>query len=159
MATPHVRDAVEPSDTGTSENATNRGGEPQHEQARRTGEIPPKRTVRALLGVKAASFLLAAAIHAGALVDGYRHDEAMIAETVIGTVLLVGLATTRVRPRSTFPVAVVVQAFALLGTLVGVWTMIVGVGPRTLPDVVYHVAIVVVLLVGIGVAWRARGGN
>ncbi|QLG63932.1 hypothetical protein HUG12_00140 [Halorarum salinum] len=109
-----------------------------------------------MLVVEAASFLLAAAIHAGALVDGYRHGEAMVAETVIGSVLLVGLVTTRVRPRWTFSAAVIVQAFALLGTLVGIWTMIVGVGPRTVPDVVYHAAIVLVLVAGIGLAWRTR---
>ncbi|QLG29536.1 hypothetical protein HUG10_15560 [Halorarum halophilum] len=121
--------------------------------------MPPKQLVRALLGVEAASFFLAAAVHAGALVDGYAHYEARIAETVIGAVLLVGLVTTWVRQRSTFTAATAVQAFALLGTLVGLWTMFVGVGPRTVPDVVYHVVIVLVLLAGIGVAWRARGAE
>lgn len=150
---------MEPSDTATPENIPNHSGDTSHDQTRPIAGVPPKRTVRALLSVEAASFLLAAAIHAGALVDGYAHYEARIAETVIGAVLLVGLVTTWVRPRSTFTAATVVQAFAVLGTLVGLWTMFVGVGPRTVPDVVYHVAIVLVLLAGIGVAWRARGGE
>lgn len=116
-----------------------------------------KRTLRALLGVEGASFLLAATIHAGIFVRGYEHREAMIAESVIGAVLLVGLVTTRIRPRSTFSIGAIVQAFALLGTLVGIWTMIVGVGPRTVPDVAYHAVIVVVLITGLAWAWRARG--
>lgn len=116
-----------------------------------------KRTVRALLGVEAVSFLLAAMVHAGGLIRGFEHYEAMIAEGVIGTVLLVGLAMTWVRPRLMFSVATGVQLFALLGTLVGIWTIIVGIGPRTAPDVVYHVVIVLMLVVGIWVAWQARG--
>ena len=46
------------------------------------------------------------------------------------------------------------QEFALLGTLVGVFTIIVGVGPRTLPDVAYHLAIIVVLVFGLIFAKR-----
>lgn len=115
-----------------------------------------KRSMRALLGVEGVSFLLASMIHAGIIITGYEHRAAMIAESVIGVVLLVGLAVTWVRPRSMAAIAAVVQAFALVGTLVGIWTMIVGVGPRTVPDIVYHVAIVAVLLVGLGLAWRIR---
>lgn len=118
-----------------------------------------KQTMRALLGAEGISFLLAAAVHAGVLITGYEHREAMLAESVLGTVLLVGLAVTLVRPRSLFAVAAGVQAFALLGTLVGIWTIIVGIGPRTLPDVVYHVVIVVALVAGIVLAWRNRGAT
>ena len=50
--------------------------------------------MRVLLGVEAASFFLAAMIHAGVLISGYEHHEAMIAESVIGTVLLGGLVIT-----------------------------------------------------------------
>lgn len=46
------------------------------------------------------------------------------------------------------------QVFALVGTLVGVFTMIIGVGPRTTPDYIYHVAIVAVLAWGIATARR-----
>lgn len=151
--------AMDASDAGASENAKKRGEDPRDRRTRATGGITAGRTVRALLAVEAASFLLAATIHSGVLVGGYEHYEAMIAESTIGIVLLVGLATTWVRPRSTFTAAAGVQAFALVGTLVGLWTMIVGAGPRTVPDVVSHVAIVVVLVVGIRNAWRARGAD
>jgi hypothetical protein len=49
----------------------------------------------------------------------------------------------------------VVQLVALLGTMVGIFTIIVGVGPRTVPDVIYHISIAVVLAMGIAVARSA----
>jgi len=42
----------------------------------------------------------------------------------------------------------------LLGTLVGIFTIAIGVGPRTVPDIVYHVTIVIVLVSGLVVAAR-----
>jgi hypothetical protein len=124
-------------------------------RSKKQGE-PAKQTMRALLGAESVSFLLAAVIHAGVLIQGYEHREAMIAESVLGSVLLVGLAMTWVRPRSLFAIGAGVQSFALLGTLVGIWTIIVGIGPRTLLDIVYHVTIVVVLAAGLRLAWRIR---
>lgn len=146
---------MEPSKTSTSEETPNYEEARPIDQSGWIGTFP--RTVRVILGVEAASFLLAATVHAGVLVRGYEHHEAMLAESVIGAVLLGGLVITWVRPRSMFTVAAGVQVFALSGTLVGIWTMIVGVGPRTVPDVVYHVAIVLVLVSGVRLAWRARG--
>ena len=89
--------------------------------------------------------------------QGYEHREAMIAESVIGTVLLVGLAMTWVRSRSSSSITTGVQAFALVGTFVGIWTIVVGIGPRMLPDIVYHAVIVLVLITGLVVVWRSRG--
>ncbi|WP_254533329.1 hypothetical protein [Natrinema gelatinilyticum] len=127
------------------------------EQIQWLGTRSVKRIVRALLGVEATSFFLAAMVHAGVLINGYEHREAMIAESVIGTVLLVGLAMTWIRSRSSFSIAAGVQAFALLGTFVGIWTIIIGIGPRTLPDIVYHAVIVPVLMTALVMAWRSRG--
>lgn len=121
----------------------------------RQGEVSP-RMICALLGVEGISFLFASLIHTGTIIQGYAHREAMIAEGVIGAVLLIGLALTWLRPRSVFTVAVVVQVFLLIGTLIGAWTIFVGVGPQTTPDIVYHVIILVVLITGLGLAWRAR---
>lgn len=118
--------------------------------------IPMRRLMRVLLGVETASFFLAAMIHAGVLISGYEHHEAMIAESVIGTVLLGGLVMTLLHSRSMFTTAIIVQAFALLGTLVGIFTIIIGIGPRTIPDIAYHVSIVIVLAVGLGLARRGR---
>jgi hypothetical protein len=81
--------------------------------------------------------------------------QARIAEGVIATVLLAGAAFTWVRPAWTRRAGLFTQAFALLGTLIGIFTIVVGVGTRTAPDVIYHIAIVGVLVLGLLVATRA----
>jgi hypothetical protein len=70
-------------------------------------------------------------------------------------VLLVGATLTWIRPAWTRPVGIAAQGFALFGTLVGVFTIAIGVGPRTAPDVAYHIGIVVVLVWGLVFAARA----
>jgi hypothetical protein len=111
--------------------------------------------IRRFMIVEAVSFAVAARIHSGHLIAGYEHPRARIAETVIALVLLVGLAVTWIRPALLRPVGLAAQGFALLGTLVGLFTIAIGIGPRTLPDVLYHVVIVVVLALGLRVAKRA----
>jgi hypothetical protein len=107
---------------------------------------------RTLILFEAASFLVAALIHSGILIAGYEHARARIAESVIAAVLLAGLVLTLIRPPLLRSVGVAVQGFALLGTLVGIFTIAVGVGPRTVPDVIYHIVIVIVLVVGMRMA-------
>lgn len=112
--------------------------------------------IRVFLVFEAATFLVAALFHFGVLVAGYRHQEAGIAESVIAVVLLLGLAVSLLRPTWTREAGIAAQGFALLGTLVGLFTIAVGVGPRTVPDIVYHVGIVAVLIWGFMVAVGAR---
>ena len=90
------------------------------------------------------------------MLSGYAHRKAGIAESVIAAVLVFGLAASVGRPTRTYGVELSTQAFALFGTLVGIFTIIVGVGPRTVPDIVYHIIIVVVLATGLIVTLRAR---
>jgi hypothetical protein len=90
------------------------------------------------------------------LIGGYQHRQARIAEGVIAIVLLVGLISTFVRPAWTRVTGLATQGFALLGTLVGLFTIAIGIGPRTAPDLVYHTLIVLVLAWGLIVAARAR---
>jgi hypothetical protein len=111
--------------------------------------------IRLFLLVESATFFLAALIHMGFMIMGFEHHNASVAESVIAAVLFGGLLLTLFIREWTRNVGIVVQAFALLGTLVGIFTIIVGVGPRTVPDVVYHIAIVVVLAVGLRVARTA----
>jgi len=113
-------------------------------------------TIRQFLAMEAAVFGLAALVHAGWLIRDYEHREARIAETVIATVLAVGLIVTWIRPASFRLAGLAAQGFALLGTLVGIFTIVVGVGPRTVPDLVYHVAIVIVLVYGLRLALASR---
>jgi hypothetical protein len=113
--------------------------------------------VRLFLFVEAAAFMVASIIHHGLLIAGYRHHEAAIAEGVIALVLVVGLATALIRPPATRAAALASQGFALLGTFVGICMIAIGVGPRTVPDIVYHVGIVILLVWGLIVARQARG--
>jgi hypothetical protein len=112
-------------------------------------------TIRLFLLVESATFFLAALIHMGFFLKGFEHRNASVAESVIAAVLFGGLLLTLFIREWARNVGITVQAFALLGTLVGIFTIIVGVGPRTVPDVLYHIAIVVVLVVGIMVARSA----
>ena len=117
------------------------------------------RTIRLFLLVEAVAFVTAALTHVGFLFRGYAHQRAGIAESVIAFALLLGLATSFVLPTLTATTGLVAQAFALLATLVGIFTIIIGIGPRTVPDVVYHVVIVIVLATGVAVSRRARSGR
>lgn len=112
--------------------------------------------IRTFLLVEAATFITAAAIHAGMLVNGYEHREARIAESAIAVVLLAGLIVSRIWPRWTRSAGLIAQGFALFWTLVGIGTIVAGIGPRTPADIVYHVGIVAVLVWGLVVAKRAR---
>lgn len=110
-----------------------------------------------LIFIEATTFVIAAFIHAGILITGYEHQKACIAETVIATVLIGGLIASWLQPRWTYKAAFSVQGFALLGTLIGVFTIAIGVGPRTIPDLLYHAIILAVLGWGLKIAARNQG--
>lgn len=114
-----------------------------------------RQTIRIFLILEAATFVVASLIHSGVLVVGYGHHEARVAECVIAVVLVGALASTWIWPAWTRPAGFAAQAFALLGTLVGVFFIAVGLGPRTIADIVYHLAIVAVLVFGLVIAKRA----
>jgi hypothetical protein len=114
-----------------------------------------RQTIRLFLLVEGASFLAAGLIHRGVFISGYAHQQASIAETSIALVLLVGFTLTWIWPAQTRLIGLVAQAFALLGTLVGVFTIAIGVGPRTAPDIAYHLTILAVLVWGLVVAARS----
>jgi hypothetical protein len=113
-------------------------------------------TVRLFLLVEGFAFLTAALTHFGLLFPGYSHRQASIAESVIACVLFIGGGISFARPGLTIRAGLLSQGFALFGTLVGIFTIVVGVGPRTVPDVLYHVLIVLLLATGIWVILRGR---
>ncbi len=113
-----------------------------------------KRTVRTFLLAEGFSFVLAGATHAGLLLAGYQHRQASIAESCIGAVLLAGFGLTWVLPARTRSIGLATQGFALLGTLVGAFTIAIGVGPRTAPDLAFHAGILAVLAAGLIVTGR-----
>ena len=62
---------------------------------------------------EAATFAVAALTHFGLLVDGYEHQHAGIAETVIAIVLVAGLGLSWALPARTRQAGVAAQGFAL----------------------------------------------
>ena len=114
------------------------------------------KNVLTFLIVEAAAFATAALVHAGILVGGYQHRAAMIAESVIAGVLTLGLVVSAVRPSSSRTAGLAVQAFALLGTCVGIFTMVIGVGPQSSFDIALHAGFVTLLIAGLTVVARDR---
>jgi len=115
----------------------------------------PARPIRIFLLLETLSFLGAALIHFGILTTGFEHAKAGTAESVIGAVLACGFLIGLLRPPWIRTVGMAAQGFALLGTMVGLFTIAIGVGPRTAPDLVFHSMIVVVLAWGLVKAIRA----
>jgi hypothetical protein len=128
---------------------------PDSDGVPRNEVIIVRQAIRLFVLLEGAAFIAAALIHFGVLFSGYEHQRAGTAESVIGTVLLLSWVSTLVRPGSTRAIGLAVQAFALLGTLVGIFTIAIGVGPRTGPDIAYHIVIALVLVCGLAVAGRA----
>ena len=113
------------------------------------------RVIRSYLVVEAAIFFIAAAVHGGVLLGGYEHREARIAETAIAAALLLGAVVSWMRPPLTRMAGIGAQGFALFWTLVGIATIAAGIGPQTVADIAYHIAVVLLLLRGLLVARRA----
>ena len=124
------------------------------------GSAPAERrsagSIRTFLLLESATFLSAAAFHFGLFLPGYAHGAAAVAESVIASVLLGGLLATSIRPRAVRGIALAVQGFGLLGTFVGLFTIAIGIGPRTVPDLVIHGIMVLELVSGLVVAGRTR---
>jgi hypothetical protein len=112
--------------------------------------------IRWWLSVEAAAFGAAALVHAGVLVHRYEHTKAATAESVIGLVLLMALFAGAVAPRSSRAMALAALSFALLGTLVGIVTIVIGIGPRSAFDIALHAGFVASLLVGLRLVARGR---
>ena len=115
--------------------------------------------VRLFLAAQAAVFDVAAMIHAGVLMNGYEHSRARNAEGVIAAVLFLGLFLTAIVPRQLRPIALGAQGFALLGTLVGLFTIAIGVGPRSVLDLMLHATMVTLLTAGLVVTRRTTANG
>ena len=101
--------------------------------------------VRIILLIEAVAFIIAGAIHSGLFVAFDTHHQAAIAESIIGFVLVIGFGLTWVWSAQTRLIGLVAQTFAALGTMVGLFTIVVGVGPRSVGDIVFHLAILALL--------------
>ena len=112
------------------------------------------KTILVILGTEVLLFFGAVLFHLGLGGDRYRHREAFIAESVIGTVLLAGWIAAALSPSHLRPVSIGVQSFALFGTAVGLFTIAIGVGPRTAPDLALHACMILLLSIGLVAAFR-----
>jgi hypothetical protein len=113
-------------------------------------------TVRLWLACEAAVFAAASLVHAGALLSGYEHSQAQMAEAVIALVLVGGIAGTKIAPASSRAIGLAAQGFALLGTCVGLFMIAIGVGPRTGLDLILHAVMIALLVSGLVVVARRR---
>jgi hypothetical protein len=102
--------------------------------------------------VEAAGFAIASLVHSGLLMRGYEHARARTAEGLIALVLILGVVLSLLQPQSIRRIGAVTQGFALLGTLVGLVTVAVGIGPQTTADIIFHIGIICVLAWGLRVA-------
>jgi hypothetical protein len=109
--------------------------------------------LRWLLFVEAASLVVAAALHSGLILPGPPDDAAMY-EASIAIVVGIGLVVGVVWPRWTRVAALAVQAIALVGAFIGTYATLRGFGPRSPLDIVYHVALITLIVIGLAVAWR-----
>jgi hypothetical protein len=107
--------------------------------------------VRVFLLIEAVAFVAAALVHAGWLARGYAHREAAIAESVIAGVLVLGLLVSLIAAGWSRAAGLAAQGFALLGTFVGIFTIIVGIGPQSGFDGALHTGLVALLASGLAV--------
>lgn len=111
-------------------------------------------TVRGLLLLQIAIFLAAISLHFGLSLGGYRDQAAGTAESVIAIVLAAGFLLTWTPRFWSRRAAIAAQTFGVLGVLVGLFTIAIGVGPRTVLDLILHGAMLLTLLAGLVISLR-----
>ena len=111
-------------------------------------------TVRGFLLLQIAILLSMVSIHFGLLTGGYRQGSAGRAELLIAAVLVAGLLLTWTpRPWSRRSAAAA-QSFGILGVLVGLFTIALGIGSRTMLDVTLNAALLLTLIAGLAITLR-----
>jgi hypothetical protein len=106
-----------------------------------------------LVVLEAVVFLLAALLHVGVRVPvGFvepRIIPAAIVEGLIGVFFAVSAYAVFARQTWAWSAAIGAHVFALLGTLLGVFALAVGGGPRTEANTIYHYVMLGVIIVGL----------
>ena len=131
-------------------------------------EIPPRDdsaqglraiwTLRGLLLLQVAGFLVLASIHFGLLIGGYRHPPAGATELAIVAAVVVALLLTWGPPAQGQRATTAAELFAALGVLVGLVTMAVGVERGTILEVGLNVVLLLTVSAGLVVTktWRRK---
>jgi hypothetical protein len=110
--------------------------------------------VRGFLLLQIAIFLALVSIHFGLLIGGYRHRNAGTTESVIAAVLVAGLLLTWTPPPWSRRAATAAQSFGILGVLAGLFTIALGIGPRTTLDLALNAALLLTLIAGLAITLR-----
>lgn len=105
--------------------------------------------MKVLLLIEALIFAFAASVHRGWTIAGYEHASAATAEGTVAAILMVGFVLSPAVPTLSRWAGLMAQGLALAGTMIGVFVVIIGVGPQTAPDVICHAVMIVVLAYGI----------
>jgi hypothetical protein len=113
--------------------------------------------VRGFLLVQIAIFIVLVSIHFRLLTGGYGHRAAGTTELVIAAVLVFGLLLTWTPPPWSRRAATAAQSFGTLGVLVGLFTIALGVGPRTILDLSLNVVLFLTLIAGVASTKRGAG--
>jgi heme A synthase len=96
------------------------------------------------------------AIHFGLLIGGYGHRGAGAAESVIAAVLVAGLLLTWTPPPWSRRAAIAAQSIGVLGVLLGLFTVALGIGPRTTFDLALNATLLLTLIAGLAITLRKR---
>jgi hypothetical protein len=110
--------------------------------------------VRGFLLLQIAIFLALVSIHFGLLIGGYRHRNAGTTESVIAAALVAGLLLTWTPPPWSRRAAAAAQSFGILGVLAGLFTIALGIGPRTTLDLALNGALLLTLIAGLVITLR-----
>jgi hypothetical protein len=109
-----------------------------------------------LLVIEGIAFAIASLVHSGLLIDVSVDPSAQFFEGLIAVVLFAGAIAAWLRPGWTRWAASLAQGFGLIFSLIGTYLALIGVGPNTILDIVFHVAVVVALGVGLAAAIGTR---
>ncbi len=111
-------------------------------------------TIRIIILLLIIIFVLASLVHFGILIGGYEHDKARVAELIIAVILAIGFITGIINPAAAEKAARITLWIALAGTLIGLFTIIIGVGLQSSLDLVLHS--VMILLLGLGLIFTKK---
>jgi hypothetical protein len=111
-------------------------------------------SVRGFLLLQIAIFLALVSIHFGLLIGGHRHRNAGTTESVIAAVLVAGLLLTWTPPPWRRRAASAAQSLGILGVLAGLFTIALGIGPRTTLDLALNGALLLTLIAGLVITLR-----
>jgi hypothetical protein len=106
-------------------------------------------TIRGFLLLQIVIVLSMVSIHFGLLIDGYGHRAAGTVESVIAVILVAGLLLTWTPPPWSRRAATAAQSIGILGVLVGLFTIALGIGPRTTLDLALNGALLLTLIAGL----------